>query len=399
MRLFRRGGRVKFRRGLRGGRGSRSTKSASVNALFAIAGVLSISLPLSSCDSVPWGPSGAQATDEFMFHVLDPGHSELLGSDFAWAVKDSLNENMLWTAPPYFWADLEPVHNEFDWAELDGFVGRNRGLHHVMNLRPDFMPAGGGDFYVAGELPPWIDNSWSNPELKSQYGEMVEAVVERYRDDFDMWWIGLEVNLGGDGFGWEEWKDWFAWQVDLMRGVDPEARIAVSFGAWRDCAEPAPNAIGEVEGALELVSEGVDCDVMAIEYHYGTLQAGDCTDLEAALSELEAVGKDIFIWDVFYPAETDTLYQDCSALVNEPPGGYTEEWQADQWLETISMAYEDPQIIGINAFHFQAITYAMIDPADSEAGWRCHAGFVRADGTPRKAYRVVKAYWNSVLGG
>ena len=228
---------------------------------------------------------------------------------------------------------------------------------------------------------------------------MVEAVVERYRDDFDMWWIGLEVNLGGDGFGWEEWKDWFAWQVDLMRGVDPEARIAVSFGAWRDCAEPAPNAIGEVEGALELVSEGVDCDVMAIEYHYGTLQAGDCTDLEAALSELEAVGKDIFIWDVFYPAETDTLYQDCSALVNEPPGGYTEEWQADQWLETISMAYEDPQIIGINAFHFQAITYAMIDPADSEAGWRCHAGFVRADGTPRKAYRVVKAYWNSVLGG
>ncbi len=356
-------------------------------------------LVVASCDSVVM-PDGADGPgDAFMFCVFDAGHHVLLGSDFASGLKDDLNENLAWTAPPYFWSEIEPIDNQFDWTELDGFIDGNSDKHRVVNLGPEFMATGDGDFYISGELPGWIDNSYLDPELKNQYGELLEAIVERYKDDVDMWWIGLEVNLGGDGMSWEEWKDWLEWQTGLMRSVDPDARIAISFGSWTDYFEPMPpNAIHEIDGALELAAEGTEFDVIAIEYHYGTLQAGDTSDLGAALEDLKSVGKDIFIWEVFYPGGTDPTYQDCWSWVEEPDCGYTEEWQAEQWVETLEMAYQDPLIVGINVLHLQDITYALIDPADWEAGWRCHAGLVRADGTPRQAYHDVKAYWESVSG-
>ncbi len=381
----------------RGRSGRRTSRCSRILLAGRTAAALALAALTLSCASGVSGPAPAGPLDGFMFHVFDPGHRELLGSDYAADLKADLEESLAWTAPPYFWDSLEPVDNQFDWTELDRFVSDFSDRHRVMNLGPELVPAGGGDFYVAGELPAWVENSIGNPELRIQYGEFVSAIVERYRDETDMWWIGLEVNLGGDGLSWDEWRDWLAWQVGIMRDGDPDARIAVSFGSWEGYHEPIPaNAIHEVDGALELVAEGVDFDVIAIEYHHGTLQSGGIDEMVAALDDLKSVGKDIFIWEVFYPAETDTLFQQHWSWVEAPPGGYTEDWQAEMCVATLRAAYEDPQVIGLNVLHFQDITYDDIDPTDWEAGWRCHAGFVRSDATPRRAYDDVRNLWFSL---
>lgn len=334
----------------------------------------------------------------FMFYVFDPGHEEILWENFAKELKNKLNENMIWTAPPYFWSELEPANNQFNWNELDNFVSENSTKYRVINMGPEIMANGCGGFYIAGDIPDWIDNDYSNPQLKEQFGELLQAIISRYQDDIHMWWIGLEVNLGGDGLSWELWKDWLKWEVNLIKEIDPDAKIAISFGSWADYHEQMPlNAIHEVDGIMELINEGIDFEVIAIEYHYGTLQYGDINDLEQALSDIKTTGKEIFIWEVFYPGGTDLKYQNYWDWKYPPEGSYTEEWQADQLYKTLKLAYEDDQIIGINLFHFQEITYEDIDPTEWEAGWRCYAGMVKADGAPKEAYHKIRDYWNAVL--
>ena len=106
----------------------------------------------------------------------------------------------------------------------------------------------------------------------------------------------------------------------------------------------------------------------------------------------------IFIWEIFYPGETDPNYQDDWDWQYPPEGGYTEEWQAEQLCEMLKLAFEIPQVIGINVLHFQEITYSDIEPDIWETGWRCHAGLVSADGTPKEAYFRIKNCWNEISG-
>lgn len=368
--------------------------------ILILISLLILSLNITSCNSNKNGEHETAIPLPFMFHVFDPGHKEILGNAFAKELKDELNENMIWTAPPYFWAEIEPSDNQFNWDELDNFINDNRDKYGVINMGPEFMPAGDGDFFIAGDIPNWIKNKYSNAQLKEQYGELLQGIVSRYKHDIDMWWIGLEVNLGGDGLSWETWKSWLKWQISLMRECAPNTKIAISFGSWTAYHEEEipPNAIHEVGGAEDLINEGVDFDIIAIEYHYGTLQSGHINNLRQALVDLASVGKEIFIWEVFYPGGTDPNHQDHWDWKYPPEGGYTEEWQAEQLYETLKMAYEIPQVIGINILHFQEITYSDTEPDNWEAGWRCYAGLVRADGTPKEAYFRISNYWDEISG-
>jgi hypothetical protein len=358
-----------------------------------------LSLILNSYNLFDNRKDGEATSLPFMFNVDEVGHRQILGNDFAIELKNGLNENMDWTAPPYFWSEIEPVDNQFNWNELDDFLSNNKNKYRVINMGPGFIPTGDGDFSMVGDIPSWIENKYSNPQLKEQYRELLQAIVSRYKDDIYMWWIGFEVNLGGDvdAFSWEMWKKWVGLQVSWMRVIDPDAKIAISFGSWTDCHEQMPpNAIHEGDGTRELINEGVDFDVIAIEYHYGTLQNGDIDNFRQALTNLKSVGKEIFIWEVFYPGGTDPKYQDYWSWEFPPDEGYTEEWQANQLYETLKLAFEDAKIIGINMFHFQEITYEEIDPTDREAGWRCYAGLVRVDGTPKEAYFKIRDYWKMI---
>lgn len=369
-----------------------STRSAGRHILL-----LAVILAALGC-TPPETPGPDGRSSPFLFHVDEVGHKPYM-DEAVWELIGDLNENTELTAPHYFWQQIEAEKDQYDWSALEDFIGTNPDRFLVLFVGPGFIQTGDGDFSMVGNIPSWIDNRYSNPELKEQYGELLQELVSHYRDEIFMWWIGHEVNMGGSeqAFSWVMWKDWLSWQTGMMKAVDPQVRIAISFGSWTNYHEQMPpNAIHEVDGALELVQEGIDFDIIAIEYHYGSRQEGNLNALRSALDELKSVGKQIFIWEVYYPGGTDFAYQEAWGWAFPPEGGYSEQWQADCLSETLRLAHGDPQIAGVNMFHVLEVTYSEYPADNSESGWRCFAGLIRADGTPKVAYYRVRDCWNTL---
>jgi hypothetical protein len=132
-----------------------------------------------------------------MFNVDEVGHKERIEAGYVQELKDSLYETMTFDAVGYRWGDFEPVDYEFDWSELDGFISDNSKKYIVLRVGPPFESLGGGDFRIGGEgTPSWLENRLSNPSLRSEYGEFLSALANRYKDDLDMWWVGRRLILG-----------------------------------------------------------------------------------------------------------------------------------------------------------------------------------------------------------
>ena len=89
--------------------------------ILILISLLVLSLNITSCNPNKSVEYESAIPLPFMFHVFDPGHKEILGNAFVKELKDELNENMIWTAPPYFWAEIEPSDNQFNWDELDNW--------------------------------------------------------------------------------------------------------------------------------------------------------------------------------------------------------------------------------------------------------------------------------------
>jgi len=88
-----------------------------------IIGLLLLSVNLFKNQEIDGENSEDQLT-LFMFHVFLAGHDEYM-TETLYQLKADLHENMEWTAPPYFWDELEPIDNQFNWTELDNFINKS----------------------------------------------------------------------------------------------------------------------------------------------------------------------------------------------------------------------------------------------------------------------------------
>jgi len=168
-----------------------------------------LSLIFTSCDLFVNKEDDEEIALSFMFFVDEVGHKDMLGNGYAKELKEVLNENVAYTAPGFSWPEIEPSNNEFNWVELDDLVSNNKDKYIIFRLGLLFESTGDGDFYIAGDgTPNWLENRLSNPQLKPEYGAFLQAMVSRYKGDVSMWWVGEEINMGGDGLSWVQQKEW-----------------------------------------------------------------------------------------------------------------------------------------------------------------------------------------------
>jgi hypothetical protein len=312
----------------------------------------------------------------------------------------------------YGWDAVEPVEGEFHWEMFDHSFdtnGSERDDVELENIRHVQVRAGPpfGNLEVA---PAWVDTR-NITRFKEQYGKYLEEFVGRYRGRVDSYFIFGELSGTAPNQTLEETMEWAVWQTSLIRRLDPSARIFIQTGDMRYFLRPGPAVIHEDGNEITympewmileaLIQADVDFDGIAIESHHGTKDPGDWHQLEERIGNLTSYGREVFVWEIWYPSEYDPeLYFDWRSSMELPqnppyswpysPETYTVEWQRDQVVNTMRMLVENPGVTGVSWFVL----------VDGHHDWgNASSGLLDSDFIAKPSYDGLSNCWWSLFEG
>jgi hypothetical protein len=307
------------------------------------------------------------------------------------------------TIPIYFdgWSDIENTENTFDWSttipgnsfEYSHCIARF-GILHVMAWSPP------------DKIPDWVDPSDIDGEFKTKYGEFITAAIGELQSrgiTVDAFLVELEANFAGHelpaaagGNKTNAWIiNWVKWECGQIHGLEPAAKIIVPLTPTEFKPNETLDNTGDLGRILmkdfitRMIGEGVSFDVYGFNVASGVYdQVDDWTAVQAVLDDFCAsFDKEAYLWAFGYPADNS----DNLPFVYPRAGGYSEEWQKEQYVATLGMLLDNPKVIGasIDLFDYQ------------ESGWASpfHWGLVQGDRahpetcTKRPAFDAVKEYW------
>jgi len=307
------------------------------------------------------------------------------------------------------WAGVEPLEGEFHWSRFDHlFETRGSGrddvnLTHMTHVQVRAGPPF-GDLNVA---PDWVDTR-NLTRFRRQYGDYLERFAERYRGRVDLHLVFGELEGALPHRTLDETLEWARWETSIIRRSDPGAEIMIQTGDMRYFMREMPRETWTFNGVTHLpewmilealIDGGVDFDGVAVESHHGTKDPGDWHLLKERIENLTAYGKDVFVWEIWYPSAYDpNVYFDwrpSEELPQQPPyrwphsaDTYTVEWQRDQTLNTMKMLVENPRVIGVSWFVF----------IDGHLDWgNASSGLVDKNLAPKPSYLSLRDHWRSLF--
>ena len=203
--------------------------------------------------------------------------------------------------------------------------------------------------------------------------------------------------------------EWAIWQTNLIRKLDPSAKIFIQTGDTRYFLRPGPQTIHEERKAITYMPEwmimealmqaNVDFDGIAIESHHGTKDPGDWHQLEERIKNLTSYGREVFVWEIWYPSDYDpNVYFDWKSSVEltqhtpfqwpHSSETYTREWQRNQIESIMRMLVENPHVTGVSWFVL----------VDGYHDWgNASSGLIDSSLVPKPSYNALRSYWWSLF--
>jgi|GEM_PF-5869864 len=303
----------------------------------------------------------------------------------------------------------KPLEGEFHWDRFDHLFKTRRVDRDDVNLTHmrHVQVRAGPPFGELDAAPYWVD-TLNMTRFRRQYGDYLERFMERYRGRVDLYLVFGELEGTIPNRTLDETLDWARWETSLIRRLDPEAEIMIQTGDMRYFMREMPRETWTCHGVTHLpewmivealIDGGVDFDGVAIESHHGTKDQGDWHLLKERVENLTAYGKDVFVWEIWYPSAYDpNVYFDwrpSEELPQQPPylwphpaETYTVEWQRNQTLNAMKMLMENPRVIGLSWFVF----------IDGHFDWgNTSSGLVDKNLTPKPSYLSLRDYRRSLF--
>jgi len=303
------------------------------------------------------------------------------------------------TLPIYFddWAAIETTEGTFNWAPaIPDDTSRYKhclarlGILHVLAWNsPD-------------NIPIFADRNDLDGTFKIKYERFIRNAVgelKARRIPVDAYIVEQEANFAGhelaSGNRTNQWIiDWIKWEAALIKGLDPGARIILPFVPTEFHPNETLDNTGDLGKILvsdfmaRLISSEVQFNAMSFSIASGAYdKVDDWTVLNATLEAWCArFDKEVYVWALGYPADNaDHLF------FNYPrAGGYSEEWQKEQYVNSLKLLLDNPKVIGVSIDLF--------DYQESGLAAPFHFGLVSgtstgATHTKRPAFDAVKEYW------
>lgn len=317
-----------------------------------------------------------------------------------------------WEFMPWWgWHRFEPVDDQWDffsYTDLWNFTDRFYWESFFPNVRFNTFWLGPQfDTDRLYQAPDWL-NFRNDEEFRAEFTEYItEAFNLNPSKHFDLYEIGIEIN---DWPTWEkgaweineaEWDwaiDFLKFESDLVRSLDPNAKISIDFDIVRlfDCDACY------VENWIErVIAADVDFDVIGLELHPQSVAGEPATieEFDAFLKTLKKFGKDFYIWEFGIRSHGDPIQELVLGELQYPNiEEYTEENQRDLFLEFIKYFIEDPDFLGIRYITYRDGLFGDRRGDNKDALiFYDTAGLLREDRTPKPAYYAIKEYWESLL--
>jgi len=329
---------------------------------------------------------------EFMLHDAEGPNT---GGGFA----KELGVNTIPIYLDHLWPYCEPVDNQWNWSDIfPGNVDEYKhcmvriGIFHILAWTPTAIPT-------------WVNKDNLDGSFKEEYGEFVQEAVRQLKQrsiSVDIYLVELEANFAGHEIAGNSWItnawiiNWIKWETELIKSIDPTAKIVIPLTPTEFRPEESLDNTDDRGKILvadfveRMIQENVQFDAFGFNIASGAYDKVDNWEmLQTALNVWSTIDKEIFVWAMGYPANNDNNLP----FHNPRAGGYSEEWQTEQYVNSLRLLLENPKVIGvsIDLYDFQ-------EPGRSTA---YHWGLVGGDWTKpetlfkRPSFDVVKEYWHN----
>jgi len=328
---------------------------------------------------------------------------------------NDLGANNVEYYPWWLWQQAEPEDNKWNFkgapgAPDDATVIDDGQFTDAENYYIDFPNVRFNTFWVGPQfneptmVPPWI-NYRDMEEFKKQFAEYITAAFNlNPAKHFDLYELTVEINdypvwkKGAREITDEEWQaaiDFIGWEAELIRQLDPDAKIGIDFDPVVYFPEvPASHMTNWID---KIIEAGIDFDVIGLEIHPASFpnNPNDAEELKSLLSSLNVYEKEIYVWEYGVRSkgvpETPEFPTDWKAPVSE----YSEEFQEKLYLETFKVFIENPKVIGVRYLVYKD----PVEPTDSEYHSHKGKGFglLKEDRTPKPSYYALRDYWHSLM--
>jgi len=317
----------------------------------------------------------------------------------AGAFSEELGVNTIKIYLDHAWSRVEPVNNQWSWG--DEFFPSNtiEYSHCMLQIGALHMLA-----WNSTDLPGWVNKDNLDGEFKEQYGEFVQEAVRQVKQrniSVDLYLVELEANAAGHeiagGNLTNAWIiDWIKWEVELIKSIAPDAKIGIPLTPTEFRPEESLDNTDDrgiillADFVERMIQENVQFDAFGFNVASGAYDNVDnWTALQAVLDKWSTIDKEIFVWAMGYPANND----DNLPFHNPRAGGYSEEWQKEQYVNSLRLLLENPNVIGvsINLYDYQ----------EPELATPYHWGLVGGDRTrpetlfKRPSFDAVKDFWHN----
>jgi hypothetical protein len=324
--------------------------------------------------------------------ILHDGEGPNAGGEFA-------KELGINTIPIYLdnWSHFEP--RDFQWNWENTFpTNRDEYGHCLLRIGILHMLA-----WNPSSIPTWVNKSDLDGEFKQEYRTFIQEAIKQVKQrgiSVDLYLVELEANFAGHEIKEKPgvtnaWIiNWIKWEVDLIKSIDPQAKIVIPLTPTEFRPEESLDNTDDQGKILvtDFVQRMIQADVQFDAFGFNIASGvydkiDDWTTVHTVLDAWSTIDKEIFVWAMGYPADNN----DNLSFHNPRAGGYSEEWQKEQYVNSLKLLLDNTKVIGVSLdlYDFQ------------EPGWATpvHWGLVGGDRTQsetlfkRPSYNAVKEYW------